>query len=209
MHRVRTRISRARCSRQTSATSAACVFGGFTQAIDLDQQHGRAIKRKSRVHVILDRANGPPIHHLARSRRDATRRNLDHGLRRVIDRFVDREQSLRRFGQPRKFHRDFGHQSESAFGADEKPGEIVARRIERGAAKMNEFAARQHDLKRQHMIRRHAISERMRPAGIFGDVAANRASLLARWIGGEMQLKMLNGKRFKSEFTKPGCTRAR
>ena len=114
-----------------------------------------------------------------------------------------------RFGQARKFHRDFRHEAERAFGADEKPGEIVAGRIERGAAQMRTSSpARQHDFERQHMIRRHAVSERVRPAGIFGDVAADRARLLARRIGREMQPEMLNGT-LRSEFTTPGWTRAR
>ncbi len=144
--------------------------------------------------VILDRANRPAVHHFARGRRDAARGNLDNGLRCVIHGFVDREQRFRRLRQPRELYSNFGDKRESPLGTNEKPGEIVAGRIKRGAAKMNELAARQYNLEREYMIRRHTISQRVRPAGILGDIAADRASLLARRIGREMQPKMLNGK---------------
>jgi hypothetical protein len=40
------------------------------------------------------------------------------------------------------------------------------------------------------VIRRHAVSQRVRPARVFGDVAADRARLLARRIGRVVQARM-------------------
>src|SRR2546423_939389 len=55
------------------------------------------------------------------------------------------------------------------------------------AAERHPFAVRQDDLDREHVISRHAVLQAVRPAGVFGDVAADGASHLARWVGRVMK----------------------
>src|SRR6185369_4958271 len=46
----------------------------------------------------------------------------------------------------------------------------------------DDFALRSHGFNREDVVRRHSILEAMRTAGIFGNVTADAARHLARWI---------------------------
>ena len=124
-------------ARQTSATSSACCSHRFAQAVHFEQQHGGAIDRKSGVHVCFDRAYGPAVEHLAGGGCDAARGDVHDGFGGVVHCVENRQQRFHRFRKARKLHGDFRDQRERAFGTDEKAGEIVTRRIERGAAQAN------------------------------------------------------------------------
>ena len=75
------------------------------------------------------------------------------------------------------------HDAERPFAADEEPGQIVAGRVVGRSAEFDDRTVGQHDLDAQHVVDRHAVFERVRPAGVRGDVAADRAGPLARRIG--------------------------
>ena len=112
------------------------------------------------MHVIFDRANRPAIEHFARRGRDPARGDLGDRFGGVVDRIVNREQRFHRFRHARQLHRNFRDQCERAFRADEKPGQIVSGRIERGAAEAHQFAARQAPLS----SRARDSSSRRKPA---------------------------------------------
>ena len=76
-----------------------------------------------------------------------------------------------------------GRDAERALGADEDAEQIVARRVERLAAELDQLAVGQHDLEAEHVVDGEAVLEAVRAAGVLGDVAADRADLLARRIG--------------------------
>ena len=76
-----------------------------------------------------------------------------------------------------------------------RPFEVVARRLDRLPADAHDFAIGQDQFQAGHVIRRHAVGKRVRPAGIFGNVSADRARSLARRIGREIQAQMLDGAR--------------
>ena len=55
------------------------------------------------------------------------------------------------------------------------------------AAQHGHLAVGQHDLDGEDVRARDAVGQAVRPAGVGGDVAADRAALLARRVGGEVQ----------------------
>ena len=73
------------------------------------------------------------------------------------------------------------------------PGKIVSGRIERGASDSNQFAGGQHHFELEYVICRDAVSERVRAAGIFRNVAADRAGFLAGGVGREMEAGVRDG----------------
>ena len=63
------------------------------------------------------------------------------------------------------------------------------------SADAHDFAVGQHQLETGDVVGRHAVSKRMRAAGIFRDVAADGAGFLAGWIGSEIQAVFFDGAR--------------
>ena len=140
--------------------------------------------------VGFDGAQGPTIEHFTGGGRDATRGDVDDGFGGIVESFKNGEKSFYSFGKARKFNGDLGDKRESAFGADKKSHEIVSGGIERGTADANEFARGENGFERQGVIGGDPVGERVRAAGIFGNVAANGASFLAGRVGCEMQAGM-------------------
>src|SRR6202041_2489950 len=72
---------------------------------------------------------------------------------------------------------------ESSLGADENSGEIIARSVERFSAEMHERAVGKNNFQSKNMCRCKSVFQAMRAARIFGDVSADAAHRLRRWIG--------------------------
>ena len=170
-------------------------LGRFAQPFQLDQKHGRAVQGETGVDVRLDGAQRPAVEHFARRRSDPARGDVRHGFRGVIHRVIYCQQGFHRFGLAQQLHRDFGHQRQRALRAHQQSGQVVARRVERFSADTHDFAIRQHQLEAQHVICRHAIRQRVRPARVFRHVAADRAGLLARRIGRVVEIGVLDSAR--------------
>ena len=92
---------------------------------------------------------------------------------------AERRSWSRRRACPRR--RRTRHAGRSPAGSGSRPPSIVT------------CAVGQHDLDRQHVGARHAVGEAMRSARVRGDVAADRARLLARRIRREVQPEMGDG----------------
>ena len=104
-------------------------------------------------------------------------------------------------------HDDLGRDPERALAADEDAGQVVAGRVARLAAEPHDLAVGQHDLEPEHVIRGDAVLQAVRPAGVLGDVAADRARLLARRIGRVVE-PVGATPRERCRLTSPGCTTA-
>ena len=172
--------------------SAACASTASREALDFDQQHRRAILGKSGVDVILDRAKRESVQHLARGRSDRPHRDLDDGFRRVVERVVHREQRFHRLRLAHQSHGDFRDERERSFGADKQAAQVVARSLDALAADAHNFAVGQNQFEARDVIGRHSVGQRVRAAGIFGDVSADGARFLAGRIGREIQAQMLD-----------------
>ena len=73
---------------------------------------------------------------------------------------------------------------ERAFAADEQPEQVGAGRVGERAADLHELAVRQHRFDREDVVHGEAVLQAVRAAGVLGDVAADRAHLLTRRVGG-------------------------
>ena len=80
-------------------------------------------------------------------------------------------------------HRDLGDDAEQAFGAGDDAHQIVAGILRGLAADAQDLAVHQHDLAAEHVVGGHAVFQAMHAAGIFRDIAADRAGDLRRRIG--------------------------
>ena len=166
---------------------------GFQHAFDFEEKDGAGIHGKAGVDVIFDDAKGPAVEHFASGRRDAAGGNVGHGFARVVDGFENGEKRFDGFGFAGKFYGDFGDESERAFGANEEAGEIVGARIALLAADADNFAGGEHEFERGDVIGGDSVGERVRAAGIFGDVTADGGRFLAGGIGSEVEPGMLDG----------------
>ena len=114
----------------------------------------------------------------------------DHGADRVggVTHPVERQQH-RPHGRPvlREGHRDPGGDAERALAADEHPAQVEAERLGIETTEHRHFTVGQHDLDRLHVGVGDTVGEAMGPAGVVGHVAADRAHLLARRIGCEVE----------------------
>ena len=78
---------------------------------------------------------------------------------------------------------DLRDDGQRPFAADERADQIEPGGIFGRPAELHDRAIGQHGLDAEHVIDRHAVLERVRPAGVRGHVAADRAGPLARRIG--------------------------
>ena len=88
-----------------------------------------------------------------------------------------------RAGRPQP-HRHLGDHAERALGADHEPDQVVAGHALRGAApEPHDLPGRRDHLQRQHVVACHAVLHAAQPAGVRGDVAADRRNGGARRVG--------------------------
>ena len=83
-------------------------------------------------------------------------------------------------GDAQDAHGDPHGDPERALGADERAEQVGARVV---ARERHELAVRQHDVGREDVVDGEAVLQAVRAAGVLGDVAADRADLLARRVG--------------------------
>src|SRR5262249_59084409 len=103
--------------------------------------------------------------------------------RGLVDRVEDREHRLDGLRLLEDAHDDPRGDPERALGADEDAGQVVAARVARLAAEPHDLAVGHDHLEPEDVIGGDAVLQGVRAAGVVGDVAADRARLLARWVG--------------------------
>ena len=90
--------------------------------------------------------------------------------------------------------RDLRADAERALRADERAEQVVAGMVELLAAERHDRAVGEHDLEAGDVVRREAVLEAVRAAGVLGDVAADRADDLRRRIG-RVEVRRPDGQR--------------
>ena len=123
------------------------------------------------------------VHHLHAARNDAGADDPRHAFAGGLDLGETDHQGaggLRLLQDP---HRDLGDDAEQAFGAGDDAHQVVAGVLRGLAADAQDLARHQHDLAAQHVVGGHAVFQAMHAAGIFRDIAADRAGDLRRRIG--------------------------
>ena len=90
------------------------------------------------------------------------------------------EQRPHRLGRPQHAHDDPDRDPERALGADEHAEQVGALVV---ARERDELAVGEHDVGGEHVVDGEAVLEAVGAARVLGDVAADRADLLARRVG--------------------------
>ena len=145
------------------------------------------------MHERLDRVDHVARHHLQRGRNEAGGDDRAHARGRIVHRHEVDQQRAHRRRIGRQPHRDAGRDAERALAADEHAAEVVAGRLRVEPAEHHDSTVGQHDLDREHVRRRDAVGEAVRATRVVGDVAADRARLLARRVGREVQAVRCEG----------------
>jgi hypothetical protein len=165
------------------------------RSVELDQEDGAGLGRKPGVERLLDGAEDQAIHHLERSGDDAGGDHAGDRLARGRDRRKDGEERAVGLGLPDETECRPGDDAEGSLGTDGDADEIVAGPILHRAAERHDLPRGQHELDREHVVRRDAVLQGVRPPGVLGDVAADRAGRLARWVGREEEAIALDRAR--------------
>jgi hypothetical protein len=165
---------------------------GLEHAFDFEEQYGGGIEREAGVDVIFDDAKSPAVEHFAGGGSDAASGDVGDGFGGVVDGVEDGEERFDGFGLARKFDGDFGDERERTLGADEEAGEVVRGRVALLAADADDFAVGENEFERGDVICGYAVGERVRAAGVFGDVAADGGGFLAGRVGREIEAGVLD-----------------
>lgn len=148
------------------------------------------------MHVSFDCAQRPAIKHFASRGCDAAGGDFDYSLGGIVNFVEDSEERLHGFRQAREPYRDFRDEAERSFRADEKARQIVAGSIHSRAAQADDLAGGEHNFHRKDVVGGDAVGKRVRASRVFGNVAADRASFLARRIGREMKTCVRDGEAY-------------
>ena len=99
----------------------------------------------------------------------------------AVGRFEAREQRAHRLRAAQDAHGDRDGDPERPLGADEDAEQIGALSVAREG---DELPVGQHDVGGEHVVDGEAVLEAVRAARVLGDVAADRADLLAGGVRG-------------------------
>ena len=167
---------------------------GFREALDFEEKNGGAVAREAGVDEVLDDAERPAIEHFASGWSDGAGGDVNDGFGGVVHGIENGEKGFDGFGLAGEFDGDFGDERERAFGANEKAGQIVAWSVALRAANADDFSIGENELQGSDVIAGNAVSECVRTARVFGNVAADGAGFLAGRIGCEVEAMGLGGK---------------
>ncbi len=83
----------------------------------------------------------------------------------------------------RELDGDFGDHRQQAFRTVDQREQVVTGGIERFAAEFDDVAVDQNGAHAPHIVHGEAILQAVHAAGVFGDIAADSARDLRRWVG--------------------------
>ena len=122
------------------------------------------------------------VHHFDGGGNDPRADDVRHRAARLADAVEGGEQRLHAFRFAKNADDRLGDHRQRAFAADNQPEQIGAGRIGQRAADLHELAVWQHRVDRKNVVNGESVPQAMRAARVLGDVATDRAHLLARGI---------------------------
>ena len=151
-------------------------------AVEFDDQQRLDVERIAGMDEGFGGVDRRLVHHLHAAGNDAGADDFGHALAGRLDFRKADHQRPRRLRLLQDPHRDFGDDAEQAFGAGDDAHHVVAGGLGGFAADLDDLAGDQHDLAAEHIVGGHAVFQAMHAAGIFRDIAADRAGDLRRRI---------------------------
>ncbi len=155
------------------------------QAVQLDDQHRAGIEREAEVIRLLKRLRDKLIHHLQCSWHNPRGNNAAHRLAGLVHTFENTEEGLERRRRFHEANQHPRHDTEHPLRADRRAAQIEPGHLLAAIgfnAQPFDCAVRQYHLVAEHVVACDAVFQRVRPAGVGGDVTADRAGRLARGI---------------------------
>ena len=147
------------------------------------------------MHERLDRTDRQPVHHLETGRYDS--RPDDRGDRvTCLFQIVEaRQHTSRLLRRRRQLDGNLGDDRQQAFRAGDQREQVVTGGIERLAAELDHVAIDQHRAHSPDIVHGQAVLQAVHAAGVFGDVAADRARDLRRRI--RRVIQAMDGSRLR------------
>ena len=152
-------------------------------AVELDDQERLDVERIAGVDEGLGGVDRGLVHHLHAAGDDAGADDPRHAFAGGFDLGKADHQRARRLRLLQDAHGDLGDDAEQPLRARDDAHQVVAGILRRLAADAQDLAAHQHDLAAEHVVGGHAVFQAMHAAGIFRDIAADRAGDLRRRVG--------------------------
>ena len=104
--------------------------------------------------------------------------------------------AVRTFSSPaHQTHNDLRHQHQRSFRSGQQARNVVARQVELRSPGRIDRTIGHHKFEAEHVVCGDSVSQRMRTAGILGDVAADGAGALAGGIRGIKETVRFHGSR--------------
>ena len=150
--------------------------------VHLDQQHRLRVEREAGLQHGFDRGDRRLVDHFQRRRHHARGDHRAHRVARLAHRVVDRQQRAHRGRRGHQPHQRLRHDPHRALAADHAADQVVARLIARRVADSLHLAIGRDQHQLEHVVGRGAPGERVRPARVLRDVAADCAGPLAARI---------------------------
>ena len=129
------------------------------RALDLDDQHRLDIERIAGVGEILADVDRRLVHVLHRHRNDAGADDRGDALARVLDRIEAEQNRARPFRQRNEAHDRLGHDAQLALGAADEAEEVVAGRVHRLAADIEDLAVQGDEARAEEIVGGDAVLE--------------------------------------------------
>ena len=143
----------------------------------------------------LHGAEDQAVHHLERRRHDAAGDDAGHRLAGRVDRVEDGEERPVGLRDARQPQRRPGDDAERPLAPDDQPDQVVAGPLLHRATECDDLAVGKHELDAEDVVGGDAVLERVRTAGVLGDVAPDGTRGLARRVRGIEQSVGAHGVR--------------
>ena len=150
--------------------------------IEFDDQQRFDIERIAGMDERLGGVDRVLVHHLHAAGNDPGADDIGDAFAGSLDLGKADHQRARGFRLLQNAHRDLGDDAEQAFRAGDDPHQVVAVGFRRLAADPQDLAGDQHEFAAEHVVGGHAVFQAVHAAGIFRDIAADRAGDLRRRI---------------------------
>ena len=145
------------------------------RAVEFDDQERLDVERIAGMNKGFGGVDRRPIHHLHAARNDAGADDPRHAFAGSLDFGKADHQRAGGLGLLQDPYCNFRDHAEQALGTGDDPHQVVTGVFGRLAADAQDLTRDQHDFATKHVVGGHAVFQAMHPAGIFRDIAADRA----------------------------------
>jgi hypothetical protein len=187
------RISIAPEASSTFAHGEDVIRDFLVYAIDLAQQQRLAVERIAGVDEGLGGLDGEAVHHLQTGGNDAGGDDVADRGASLGDVIEACQHHLRPLRPRQQLDRDFGDHRQHAFRAGQQCQQVVTRGIERIVTDLEQLAGDGPGAQLEDVVHGEAVFQAVHAAGVFRNVAADRAGDLRGGVGRVIEIVLGDG----------------